>query len=231
MTTLNRMTTKQIKSIWTPKAFTVLAGLLGLQFIAAYVIGTGNYLTNDNLNMFPPIAATAFIPVFIFLATYLFSARFKAFVLGQDLKVLTTIQLWRVMGFVFLPLYSFGILPGLFALPAGIGDVTVGLLAILVVARINKDPEELKSARFLGFHLLGLLDFVTAIVTSSLASGVYPEWITPGITSSPLDVWPLNIFPSFIVPAFIIVQITALLNIRALKAADRAPLNVGLQAA
>lgn len=231
MTTLNNTRSGQEKSVWTQKAINIAVGLFGLQFIAAYIIGVGGYLKNDGLFIFPPIAITAFIPVALFLAAYVFSSRFKEFVLAQDLKLLTTIQLWRVMGFGFLLLWSFDILPALFAFPAGVGDFAVGIMAIFVVARINADEEHLKSNRFLGFHLLGLLDFVIAIATSSLASGFFPDLIPAGVTSSPLDVWPLNIFPSLIVPAFIIVQITALFNIFALRARDRAPANLELQAA
>ena len=37
------------------------------------------------------------------------------------MTTLTTLQLWRVIGFAFLALYAFDTLPGLFALPAGWG--------------------------------------------------------------------------------------------------------------
>ncbi len=49
--------------------------------------------------------------------------------LGVDIGLVTSFQAWRVAGFVFLPLLAFGHLPGLFAWPAGLGDVAVGLAA------------------------------------------------------------------------------------------------------
>jgi hypothetical protein len=42
------------------------------------------------------------------------------------------VQLYRALGLMFLVLYAVGRLPGAFALPAGIGDVIVGLVAPLV---------------------------------------------------------------------------------------------------
>jgi hypothetical protein len=118
---------------------------------------------------------------------------------------------------VFLPLYAFGVLPGLFAWPAGVGDVAVGLLAFLVVSKIDRDPDFVTSPGLVGFHLLGLTDFVIAIATAALAAGAYPVLIPGGVTSAALDVWPLNIFPSFIVPAFIILQLSVLFKVREVR--------------
>ncbi len=42
-----------------------------------------------------------------------------AFVLSADLRLLTAIQAWRAGGPGFLALYAHGLLPGLFAVPAG----------------------------------------------------------------------------------------------------------------
>ena len=88
---------------------------MGVQFAAAYVIGSGQYLKNvDNL-LLPPIAVTTFVPVTVFLMAYGLSARFREIVLSVDIRTLTMVQLWRVIGFGFLTLYAFGVLPGLFA--------------------------------------------------------------------------------------------------------------------
>jgi hypothetical protein len=201
-------------SPWTSKAIAMTAGLLAVQFAAAYIIGSGHLLTNGDRLPFPPIAITALIPVVGFLAAYNLIPSVRAFVLTQDIRSLTMLQLWRVVGFVFLPLYAFGVLPGLFAWPAGVGDVAVGLLAFLVVSRIERDPDFATSPALVGFHLLGLTDFVVAIATSALAVGAFPALIPGGLTSAALDVWPLNIFPSFIVPAFMIAQLAVLFKIR-----------------
>lgn len=178
------------------------------------MIGSGHLLTNNSGQPFPPIAITAVVPVVGFLAAYNLLPRFRDFVLRQDIRTLTMMQLWRVVGFVFLPLYSFNILPGLFAWPAGIGDIAVGLAALFVVSKIDQDPSYVTSSSFLGFHALGLTDFAIAIITSGLAAGAFPALIPGGVTSAALDVWPLNIFPSFIVPAFIILQLSVLLKFR-----------------
>lgn len=55
--------------------------------------------------------------------------RFRRLLLNVDLRWLTGVQLWRVVGTVFLPRCARHELPASFAIPAGIGDVLVGLTA------------------------------------------------------------------------------------------------------
>ena len=204
-------------TVWQPTHKLAVLGLLAVQFVLAYVIGSGHWLTNDGAYAVPPIGITAVLPVVVFLVAYAVSTRFRSFVLAQDLRTLTRLQHWRVVGFVFLPLYAFDVLPGLFAWPAGVGDVAVGLAAAAVVTRMERDPNYVTTKGFLWFHFAGLTDFAVAIITSGLAAGAFPALIANGITSAPLDVWPMNIFPSFIVPAFIILQLAALLGVRELR--------------
>jgi hypothetical protein len=225
------MTAPTQNSPWTIKAIVITTGLLLIQFTAAYVIGSGHLLTSSVGTLLPPIAITAIIPVAGFLAAYNFIPRVRAFVLAQDIRTLTMLQLWRVVGFVFLPLYAFGVLPGLFAWPAGVGDVAVGLLAFLVVSKIDRNPDFVTSHGFVGFHLLGLTDFVIAIATSALAAGAFPTMIPGVVTSAALDVWPLNIFPSFIVPAFIIAQLSVLLKVREARRISNGCVSTALHAA
>lgn len=220
------MTTHHQTPVWTPALKAGLAILLLLWFAAAYVIGVEGLLANHQSAVMAPIALSAIIPVALFLLAYRVSARFRRFVLSQDLRTLTMVQHWRVIGFVFLALYAFDVLPALFAWPAGVGDVAMGIAAIFIVARMDRDPDFVRSAGFVRYNLLGLLDFAVAVATAGLSAGAFPGLIANGATSAPMDVWPLNIFPSFIVPAFIILHLTVLLNVRHLRRAAHEPVGV-----
>jgi len=213
------MTTSHQVSLWTTKAKTGFAGLMLAWLAGAYIVGSGHWLTNDAQSVIAPIALSAAIPVALFFAAYGLSHRFRAFVLAQDIRTLTRLHLWRVVGFTFLTLYALDVLPGLFAWPAGLGDVAIGVAAFFVLARMDRDPDYVTSPGLVRFHLLGLLDFVVAVATAGLAAGGLPDLIANGATSAPMDVWPLNIFPSFWVPAFIIVHATVLLKVRHLRQA------------
>ncbi len=217
------MTTPTDEIRWSGPQRAWLTGILLAWFAAAYVIGAERWAANEQLALFAPIALTAVVPVAAFLAIYALSDRFRSFVLSQDIRRLTMLQHWRVIGFVFLPLYFFGVLPGLFAWPAGLGDVAIGLTAAAMVARIDRDPGAATTRALVRFQLFGLLDFAVAIVTAGLSAGVFPELVAGGPTSAPLDVWPLNLFPSFIVPIFIIMHLTVLLKIRHLRRVAHTP--------
>ena len=211
------MTSQIETSVWTGNWKAAVGAALFAFLAAAIVIGTGGYLTNPGASLILPIGVTAVVPVALFLATFAASARFRGFVLAQDPRILTMMHLWRVVGFIFLLLYAVDTLPAVFAIPAGVVDVAIGVAAIFIVARMERDPSFVRSKGFARFHLLGLLDFAVAVGTSGLAAGAIPGLVPGGVTSAAMDVWPLNFFPSFIVPLFIILHLTVLLKIRALR--------------
>lgn len=205
--------------LWSTGRQAVLATLLLFWFAAATAIGLGEVLPNLGASPVPPIALTVAVPVLVFLGAYRLVPGFRRFVLAQDIETLTTLQLWRVMGFGFLMLYANGVLPGLFAWPAGLGDVAVGVAAAVVVLHLRRAPEDAHSRRLVRFHLLGLADFALAVTTAGLASGFVPALTADGVTSAPMDVWPLNLFPGFFVPLFIILHLAVLLKVAQHRAA------------
>ena len=67
----------------------------------------------------PPTGLAVLTPILVFLAWFRISPGFRAFALSLDSRLLTMVQCWRIAGYVFLVLYAYRILPGVFALPAG----------------------------------------------------------------------------------------------------------------
>ncbi len=197
----------------TFRALPVFALLL-VWFVVAAVIGGMGLLVNSDNGLLPPIAMTAVVPVVLFLLAYALSDRFRGRVLALDVRTLTMLQHWRVIGFAFLPLAYHEVLPRLFAWPAGLGDLAIGLAAPFVMARLARTPEPHTSPTLLGYHMLGLLDFAVAILTAGLSAGAFPALVPGGVTSAAMDVWPLNLFPSFIVPLFVILHLSVLLQVR-----------------
>src|SRR5262245_58562564 len=64
-----------------------------------------------------PLGLATVVPIAVFVACYLMSARFRQFMSSLDLRILTVAQTWRVGGVVFLILHHQGALPGAFAIP------------------------------------------------------------------------------------------------------------------
>src|SRR5262245_55238596 len=73
-----------------------------------------------------PLGLGAVLPLVVFAFAYLMSVMFREFILSLDLRLLTVAQTWRIGGIVFVILYLQGVLPGVFALPAGWGDFAIG---------------------------------------------------------------------------------------------------------
>ncbi|MDO8627873.1 MAG: hypothetical protein Q7K42_05385, partial [Candidatus Diapherotrites archaeon] len=72
------------------------------------------------------------------------------------------IQIYRNLGIVFLTLYSQGLLPGLFALPTGYGDLLIGLTAPIVAIIYYLKHSSAKILAIL-WNILGIIDLTIAI--------------------------------------------------------------------
>src|SRR5262249_52813764 len=66
-------------------------------------------------------------------------------------------------------LYATDKMPGLFAWPAGVGDVIVGVLAPVVALAYARDARR-NAGRVTAWNVLGILDLVVAITTGFITS-------------------------------------------------------------
>jgi hypothetical protein len=131
----------------------------------------------------------------------------KRFASELDLGLLTAFQSWRVVGAMFLAFYALNQMPGIFAWPAGAGDVLVGLAApFAVIALLRRSTGWQAQVRWLNYA--GLFDFVIAFATGLLVSdsafGLLRD--SGGLSSGLMTQWPLSLFPTFGVPLFIIMH-------------------------
>ncbi|MGC1496096.1 MAG: hypothetical protein WA790_09820 [Sulfitobacter sp.] len=158
----------------------------------------------------PPLATlTAFVgPPILFLL-----AQRNAYIGAQTLKIdpiwVVAVQGLRILGAGFLFVYAFGHLPGVFAFFAGWGDVLVAILAPFVVAKLAAQRSFITTKRYLGFHVLGLLDFVGALGSGLVARGTIPLRSTVESTEA-LGQFPLLLIPCFAVPMWICLHIIAI---------------------
>jgi hypothetical protein len=162
-----------------------------------------------------PILIGVTAPLLVFLAAFRVWHDFRNFVLTVDRRLVTGIQAWRFAGLGFLALYTYRVLPGLFAWPAGLGDMAIGLTAPWLVLALIRVPGFAASRVFVVWNLLGVLDLVVAVSTgaivSALATGAAEE-----ITTAPMAQLPLVLIPAFLVPFFVMLHLTALFQARRL---------------
>ena len=123
------------------------------------------------------------------------------------------VQFYRALGVIFLVLYAGGHLPGLFALPAGLGDVLVGILAPVVAVAYARSPEgATRSVRL--WNLLGIADLVVAVTMGFLTSPSPLQIAAFDRPSELVAVFPLSLIPVFAVPLSILLHIASLHKLR-----------------
>jgi hypothetical protein len=196
----------------------LLAGALGIWFVIVLVAGgRGVFLTPPSEPPLPVLVAIL-APLALFAAMYRWSARFRAFALGLDLRTLTALQAWRVIGVMFLALYAFDLLPGLFAWPAGAGDVAVGVGAVFALRAMLRDTPNWRRGVW-WLNVAGLLDFVGAVGTGVLTSSTALGFVASDAPRASLGALPLSLVPTFAVPLWIMFHAISLLQLRRLDGA------------
>jgi hypothetical protein len=200
------------------------AAIIAAWFVAIVIANaTGFFIAAPGA---PPLALLAALtgPPLLFALAYRGSPDFAAFVQSLDLRLLTALQGLRVVGASFIALHAVGRLPGLFAYPAGYGDVLVGVLApFALVALVEQKPGW--RASVMRLNILGLIDFAGAVGTGLLASNGPLGLLQGEITTEPLGILPISLIPTFLVPAWIIIHIATLLQLRRLSALARWPVS------
>jgi hypothetical protein len=160
-----------------------------------------------------PILIAIAGPLILFAILYRVSAAFQRFVLGVDLRWLTVMQSWRVIGVMFLALYAFDLLPGLFAWPAGVGDAVVGASAPWALMAMARGDATWRP-RVLWLNVAGLIDFIVAIGTGVLTSNSSLGVFADVVPRASLGALPLSLVPSFAVPLWTICHVISLLQLR-----------------
>ena len=122
---------------------------------------------------------------------------------------LVGVQLYRALGVVFLLLYAGRHLSGLFALPAGIGDASVGILAPFVAAGLARSSEGFER-RVRLWNYLGIADLVIAVTLGFLTAPSPLQMAAFDRPSGLIGIFPLSLIPVFAVPLSILFHFASL---------------------
>lgn len=165
----------------------------------------------------PPlrIGLAAGLPVLLVGAGLLLSRRFRGWAETLDLGLLINLQAWRVAGLAFLVLYAQGLLPGGFALPAGLGDLAVAFAAPFVAIYVLRRGRGARPL-FLGFTFFGIADFVVAVGLGMVHDlGAHGVLADGSLTTPPMAQVPLSLIPTFAVPFLLVLHLLSLVRFRA----------------
>lgn len=186
------------------------AGLfLGGWLFLALLLARSTPATDAAGNGIVPLSFPLFLGGSLIVAIGLlaFSPTWRRVVDAVPAESLISVQIYRLIGGIFLPLYAIGSLPRHFALPSAYGDIAVGLAAPFVALAVSK---RFRSSRglALGWNIFGLLDLLTAV---GLGTGYLLVVLRPGIEAPPtaaaMTFFPLVLIPTFAVPVGIILHI------------------------
>ncbi len=125
-------------------------------------------------------------------------------------KWLVGLQLFRAIGAVFLVEMVRRNIPGIFAYPAGIGDVLVAVVALAVLIRFRRSAFIPAGAVFLVI-VLGVADFLSAFFFGFTSSETPLQLFHPEVPNNAI-VFPTGMIPLFLVPYAIFFHALSGLN-------------------
>jgi hypothetical protein len=161
----------------------------------------------------PSVPLAIFAPVIVGLVVLLRSKRVAALLDATPPAWLVALQVYRAFGGIFLVDWARGSLSSVFALPAGIGDMVVGLLALPVAYYLhNGAPYGRRLA--LAWNILGLLDLAIAITIGILSAPGPLQLLPPDRPNTQLGTFPTVMIPTFVVPCSILLHALSIRQLR-----------------
>jgi hypothetical protein len=181
--------------------------------VLAFVLGAGGIFQATPSRAFPTLALA--IALLILTGAWLLyrSSGLKTVLATIPLPWLVGVQLYRVLGLNFLVLYALGRMPGEFAIPAGWGDVAVGLAAP-VVGYVLYQGYRWSCLAALSWNVVGILDLVVAVATGFLSSPGPFQALALENPNVLITAFPLVLVPLYAVPLSILLHLTALKRLK-----------------
>jgi xanthosine utilization system XapX-like protein len=202
----------------------ITAGLIAAWFVAIFWASAEHLFVNPGARLGVSIAVAAMAPMIAFSLWVARSDGFRDFALSLNPKVLTSLQAGRIVGFTFVLLEARNVLPAIFAMPAGYGDMFIGATAGFAAWKL---AEPARRGSFIFWQVLGILDLVTAVSVGTTAGLLDPH----GPSMLPMTMLPLSLIPTFFVPLFLMLHLICIAQARTWKdaAAARRPVAGALQ--
>jgi hypothetical protein len=161
----------------------------------------------------PLLPLAIFLPVIVGAPLLLLSKRVGQLLDAMPTTWLVALQLYRVFGSQFLAYWLLGLLPGLWALPAGTGDVLTGLFAVPAAIALLPGTAEGRKAAIL-WNIFGFADLAIAITLGMIIAPGPFQLIVPNGSSIGLDGYPNVLTPAFVVPGSILLHALSLRQLR-----------------
>lgn len=164
-------------------------------------------------NLRPPTLPIAiFAPVIVGLFVLLRSKEIGTILDATPASWLVALQVYRIFGGIFIVNWIHGIAPGVFAWPAGVGDMLTGIVALPTAYWLASGADGGRGAA-IAWNIFGLLDFAVAVTMGTLSSpGPFQIF---GFDLPPaLGTFPTVMIPAFAVPSSILLHALSIRQLR-----------------
>jgi hypothetical protein len=192
------------------------AALIGWLVVAQYLGAANTYFATTEKAV-PTILFGLLTPLAVAAIALWRSESITRLVSAIPLHWLVAAQVYRVGGGIFLVLLADGRLPWQFALPAGIGDVTTGVVAVVVAAQLARHAIGAHRATY-AWSLFGIADLVVAITMGAMTSPGRPHLLAFDAPNLLISSYPLVMVPTFAVPLALMLHGLVLWRLRRVAA-------------
>jgi hypothetical protein len=183
-----------------------------------YLAVTGAFHVIPGAGRLPRLPIAIFLPLIFALPLLMWSRSIGAVLDAMPPSWLISLQVYRVFGGIFLVNWLNGSVAGVFAWPAGIGDMATGIIALPAALAVASDPVGGRKAG-LWWNAFGLLDFAVAITMGFLTSPGPFQQFGLDIPISQAGTYPTVMIPAFAVPSSILLHALSIRQLR--RARDR----------
>ena len=186
------------------RAWLIAMGILIGWQLLGHTLARAGFFVAEPGRIGPTLGIAIVLPVILGLAAIAASPTAQRIVEATPLWALVAIQVYRVVGGVFLVLWAVSQLPGAFALPAGLGDVATGIAAPIIGYAVARRPDlDRIVARW---NIFGIADLVIAVTTGFLSSPGTVQLLAHDAPNRLITAYPLVLVPLYAVPISFILH-------------------------
>jgi hypothetical protein len=160
------------------------------------------------------------LPLIVGLPLVLWSRRVGDFLQTIPSSWLVAVQVYRILGNTFLLAGLFGQFPIYLALPIGLGDMLVGLLALPVAAYLHAGGRYSREIA-IAWNILGILDYVDGLMLLAVVGP--PARIPAAFLPVPPPIYPQVMAVVFTVPSSVLLHALSLRQLFMARRASETP--------
>lgn len=182
--------------------------VLSLWLVLVLLFSRDGFFLKLSLHPLPNIALL-FVPIIVGVTILARVVTFQKVVDAIFQPWLIGVQTMRIMGAAFLTLYARGLMPFEFAIPAGIGDIVVGVTAPFV-ALVLFFNHSLGRNVAIAWNIIGFLELTVSIFLGFFTSPTPYQLLALSNPNELLFDFPLALVPVFAVPLSLLLHIFSL---------------------